>query len=208
MRTLITSIAILLHLSAFAATNYIRAGSSGSGLGGDWANALTDLPTSFTTGDTYLLAGGSYGGHTFALTGGASGTTYLLKATTNDHGTATGWVDYMGTNAIFSSNAGNDANSSVWTINVVNFYIDGMYPTNRLANTNHCGIRLISTVNAANASCMCIRNNGNPADNLVLKHIECQAPVNTNGLSLQYPPIFTQTWPGPTNTLFQNCYAH
>lgn len=89
---------------AQAANHYVRAGAAGSATGADWTNAYTALPATLTRGDTYYIADGSYPGRSFSTA--ASGTTpiTILKATTTDHGTETGWVSTFGDGqATFSS---------------------------------------------------------------------------------------------------------
>jgi hypothetical protein len=84
--------------SASAANHYIRAGATGAANGSSWTDAWTSLPSSYVRGDTYYVAGGTYGsGGTFSTA--ASGTTLITikKATVADHGTATGWQDTYGT---------------------------------------------------------------------------------------------------------------
>ena len=52
---------------------------------------MTDLPTSFVRGDTYYIAGGSYGSHTFSTATSGSTLITIQRATVTDHGTDTGW---------------------------------------------------------------------------------------------------------------------
>jgi hypothetical protein len=83
---------------SLAANHYVRAGATGSGSGSDWTNAYTNLPSSLVRGDTYYVAAGNYGVHTFE--DALSGTTLITVkvATVADHGTSTGWSDtYAGT---------------------------------------------------------------------------------------------------------------
>lgn len=82
---------------------YIRSGATGAGTGADWTNAYTDLPATFTRGETYYVADGSYGSHDF--TTAESGSTYITikKATSSDHGISTGWSSSYGTGeAVFT----------------------------------------------------------------------------------------------------------
>jgi len=96
--------------------HYIRPGATGSNNGSDWVNAYTSLPSNLVRGDTYYLADGSYGSYTFDDS--VSGTTLITvkKATTEDHGTATGWNSSYGDGqAIFKS----------WVFSSDYYYIDG-----------------------------------------------------------------------------------
>jgi hypothetical protein len=82
-----------LPILSLAANHYVRAGATGNGSGSDWTNAYTDLPSSLVRGDTYYIAAGTYGWHTF--NDATSGSTYITvkSATVTDHGTGTGWSD-------------------------------------------------------------------------------------------------------------------
>lgn len=94
-------IVALILLSAIpgladAAVHYVRAGATGNG--SDWANASGQLPASLVRGDTYYIAAGSYGRHTFNDAVSGSAFIYIRKATAADHGTSTGWnTSYAGT---------------------------------------------------------------------------------------------------------------
>jgi hypothetical protein len=87
---------IVFPASLLAANHYIRQGSTGSNNGSDWTNAWTELPENLVRGDTYYVADGTYGAHTF--NDAESGATYISikKATATDHGTDTGWQSSYG----------------------------------------------------------------------------------------------------------------
>lgn len=84
----------LCALSASAADVYIRDGGAGSGSA--WNDALDDLPSSLTRGNTYWIADGTYASYT--LDDAESGTTLITikKATASAHGTETGWLSTYG----------------------------------------------------------------------------------------------------------------
>ena len=88
----------LLSMNIFAAEYYIRAGASGSNNGNDWTNAYTSLPSTYTRGDTYYIASGTYNGN-WVIDSAESGSTwtYIRKATGAGHGTGTGWNDSYAT---------------------------------------------------------------------------------------------------------------
>lgn len=90
----IATLFILQSMNIFAADHYIRAGASGSNNGSDWANAWTVIPGSYTRGDTYYIASGTYTGNV-NITSAESGSTwiYFKKATVSAHGTSIGWND-------------------------------------------------------------------------------------------------------------------
>ncbi|MHB8139325.1 MAG: hypothetical protein ACYDGO_13200 [Smithellaceae bacterium] len=85
---------MVFPISVFAANHYILQGGTGNGT--TWSNALDDLPDTLIRGDTYYIADGTYGEHTF--NDAESGTTYISikKATAGDHGTDTGWQSTYG----------------------------------------------------------------------------------------------------------------
>ena len=93
----------LLGSTAYAATRYVRPGATGSNTGTDWANAYTALPSSLVRGDTYYLADGTYGSYSFDDNASGTNVIYIKKATSADHGDATGWSDSYGAGtALFS----------------------------------------------------------------------------------------------------------
>lgn len=75
---------------------YVRDGATGAANGANWTDAYDDLPAALTRGTTYCVADGAY--ISYALNDAVSGTTVIqiVKATTTDHGTETGWVSTYG----------------------------------------------------------------------------------------------------------------
>ena len=100
IKLLLVAIISILFIGSFGAqaqaAYYVRAGANGANNGSDWTNAYTSLPDSLQRGATYYVADGSYGSYTFNDSN--SGSTYIniKKATTPDHGTATGWSTAYG----------------------------------------------------------------------------------------------------------------
>jgi hypothetical protein len=88
---LIAASALALPLVAGAASHYVRAGATGTATGADWTNAYPKLPATLVRGDTYYLAGGSYGSHVFQDAPSGTATITLVRATNVSHGTPTGW---------------------------------------------------------------------------------------------------------------------
>ena len=75
---------------------YVTPNGSGTKNGSDWNNAYAGLPGSLIRGDTYYLAGGSYGSHTFDDADSGTQMITVKKATASDHGTDTGWSSSYG----------------------------------------------------------------------------------------------------------------
>lgn len=71
--------------------HYICASASGANNGTDWTNAYTSIPASLTRDDVYYFCEGSYGSYTFDDATNGTQKVYLVKATTTDHGTETGY---------------------------------------------------------------------------------------------------------------------
>jgi hypothetical protein len=78
---------------------YVNASAVGSNNGTSWANAWTSLVTAeanVSRGQTLCVADGSYAFTTFNVANSGTSTITIKKATTGDHGSATGWVSTMG----------------------------------------------------------------------------------------------------------------
>jgi hypothetical protein len=89
--------------SVEAATLFCGAAATGNGSGSDWNNQADFDVLTYSRGNTYYLADGSYPSKTFSTA--ASGTTYITikKATGADHGTDVGWLSSYGDGqAVFS----------------------------------------------------------------------------------------------------------
>jgi len=95
-------ILLFLTVQVFSSTIYVRDGDTGNGSA--WDNALDQIPSPITRGDTVFLADGSYTGYNFD--DGLSGSTYIYihKATESAHGSSTGWSSAYGDGvAIFTT---------------------------------------------------------------------------------------------------------
>jgi hypothetical protein len=98
---------ILLYNISTAANHYIRQNANGNADGSDWTNAWTDLPSSFIRGDTYYIADGIYGNHTFSTPENGTERIYIFKATLSSHGTEEGWDNSYGDGvALFTQESG------------------------------------------------------------------------------------------------------
>jgi hypothetical protein len=94
--SLVLAFVCLIPTFSEAANQYVRPGATGRNDGSDWVNAYTKLPTSLKRGDSYYLAGGSYGGYIFADPVSGAAITTIKKATIADHGSTVGWLDAYG----------------------------------------------------------------------------------------------------------------
>lgn len=90
-------ILLALSFNVYSVNHYIRAGATGSANGSDWTNAWTSLTAAtYTRGDTYYVADGSYGPMTFNTAASGTSVITIKKAIVSDHGTETGWVSTYG----------------------------------------------------------------------------------------------------------------
>jgi hypothetical protein len=124
-------LALLFASPLSATTHYVTPSGAGSKNGADWNNAYADIPSSLTRGDTYVLAGGTYGSHTFSTADSGSTYIYIRKAQAgtfngvayNDDLVA-GWnSSYQTTQALFTSSSG-----AQWTITTDYWSFDGVQP--------------------------------------------------------------------------------
>lgn len=190
------------------ANHYVRQGATGSANGSDWTNAWTDLPTSFTRGDTYYVADGDYGSHMFDQSASGSTWIYIKKATSTDHGTETGWDSAYGDGtATFSGPM--PITTNYWSI-------DGQ---SRTTKTSGYGFKVSGL--AANQTAFSIT----AASNVTLKYIEIEhrgrnyatsdrgvgMTSSQSNINLQYlyihdisgPPIISRVC---SDILVEHCY--
>lgn len=98
------------------ANHYIRAGATGNNDGSTWEHAWTDFSSvSWTRGDTYYVADGSYSDVTLDAPESGGTYIYIKKATASDHGTETGWVSTYGDG------------QATWSTNNIGWYIETGY---------------------------------------------------------------------------------
>ncbi|MGZ3769804.1 MAG: hypothetical protein ACXWRG_09105 [Bdellovibrio sp.] len=105
MSAAFASLSILLFSQQPLAANiYVRPGASGNNSGSDWNNAYNGLPAVLLRGNTYYLASGNYGDHTFNDANSGTNLITVKKAIPSDHGTDIGWSSTYGTGqAVFTS---------------------------------------------------------------------------------------------------------
>ena len=172
---------------------YVRAGASGNG--SDWNSALPAIPSTLVRGNTYFVASGAYGSHSFSPLAGTS-YVYIKKATTGDHGTDTGWQSPYGTGqAVFSSS------SWVFVVHMAYLSIDGA--TGSI--TSGYGIKL-TTTGTGQGSGATIYSYSVAPDYLLLKHLELEAPQPNGNLSNFN--LDSHVWPGANGEVISYCYIH
>ncbi len=148
-RTLLLSMIFSLVALAIASatTHYITPSGAGSANGNDWNNAYAGIPGSLTRGDTYVLAGGTYGSHTFSTADSGTNTITIRKAQAgtfngvvyNDDLVA-GWSSsFQTTQALITSSAG-----SQWNVTTDYWNLDGVQPGTKWSSSPSAyGIKMI-----------------------------------------------------------------
>jgi hypothetical protein len=155
-----------LVIHGFAATRYVRAGATGAGTGTDWTNAYPSLPSTLVRGDTYYVAGGTYGSYAFDDPVSGSSTISILKATSADHGTSTGWqTAYGDREAVFSASSG-----AIWTFNTGYYNINGVVGRGKAPGTY--GFRVYSPQSRCSGSDMVLFREGATITNVAWRHID------------------------------------
>jgi hypothetical protein len=165
----------------FAADICVRQGTvGGTGSGADWTNAKTQIPTTFTRGDTIWVAGGS--GYTFSIDRGniAMNSTTVLTIkypTAAAHGPSTGWSDSF-------TNAPADFNPSKIAASYIG--LDGSVGGGPGNFTNNCGFRFFSLSPGVAPFIMISDTFGGPSDrvnvtNVLITHCEVGS-TNTPGI--------------------------
>ena len=135
---------IFACVPCIAATHFITASGSGAKNGSDWNNAFAGIPATLVRGDTYVLAGGSYGSHTFSTP--ASGTTPItirkaqagtFNGVTYNDDLVAGWNStFQTTQAVITS-----ASTTQWQTSTDYWNFDGVQPGTKWA-TSGFGIKI------------------------------------------------------------------
>lgn len=166
MNSLLSQTLILTSFafSISAASVHIKPGGSGDGSGSDWNNARSSIPGDPIRGNTYYIAGGSYGSF---YVGPVAGTNYVVfkKATVSEHGSNVGWVDSYGTSqAVFTWSI---PSGVVW--NLAGSYIQFSGVTG--SGTSGYGFKFV-TYKGAEAAVKINNGVGIAADGLILEYCE------------------------------------
>lgn len=93
-------LALLLVYTGNAANYHVLREATGTRDGSNWVNADTNVPVVQVAGTTYLIGRGIY-----ALPSITNNNLSIVKATTNSHGSDTGWSDAYATLSIFTNSA-------------------------------------------------------------------------------------------------------
>jgi hypothetical protein len=157
--------AIVFATHAGAAAHYVRPGATGANTGADWINAWTSLPARLVRGDTYYLAGGSYGSHTFNDVVSGTQTITLLRATPADHGTGVGWQAAYGNGT---------ATFTHWDVFTDWYVFDGRRrnPDWNLGSTSQYGIRVQFANPPGQKTLRLDDGNGHGGNHLVFRFID------------------------------------
>lgn len=192
---------ILLVLSfptlSFAANHYIRAGASGNGSGDNWTNAHTTFPSNLVRGDTYFVAGGTYGGQGFDTAPSGTNYVYIVKATPGNHGTDVGWSDTYGTSvANFTSTV--TFETDYWVFDGVTGNGDG--------STEAYGFKITTSACTSDSKLLRIDNG---ADFINISHIEMEhCGINNSSYRQDCVYIVSSSDGGSSYINFSHCYMH
>jgi hypothetical protein len=191
---LLTLVFSLFSESASAAKHYVKAGASGNGSGGDWTNAYTALPATLVRGDTYVVAGGSYGSHTFKDP--ASGTTLITirkasSASAYRDDLVAGWnSSYETTQAVFGS----------LTFTSSYYWIDGVTPGTNWPTSN-LGFKVSDSNYPIQMGAQVA-----PASNNTFRNIELATPGSSS--DTEQFNIFELDNEASVNDTWSYCYFH
>ncbi len=184
--------AVAAPVFAHAANHFVRAGATGNGSGSDWTNAYTTLPANLVRGDTYYLAGGNYGSHTFQDADSGTQTISIVRATAMNHGTDVGWqTAYNQGSAIFTH----------WNV-ITDYYVfDGQRrnPDWNLGTFDQYGIRVIGA-NTLRLD----DNNGKGTNFTTFRYVDFQGGGRDTG----YHDSVVYGLTGNSNMTWQYCALH
>jgi hypothetical protein len=171
------------------ANHYVRQGASGANNGNNWTDAWTVLPTSYTRGDTYYVADGSYGSQSFSQNVSGSLYIYIRKAIESDHGTDTGWD---------SSYGDGQATFTTWAFSTSYWDIDGQTGSGKTGYGFKCYSSAVPvTIIKINAG-----------SHILLSHIEASSTVIKGGDVPSQFTVILEATTGGTELSVTNCYFH
>lgn len=186
---------MLLSSPSFAADHFVWDEAPGPTHDGtSWTSAWTDLPSSFVRGDTYYVAGGSYGGHDFDTT--ANGQTIsIIKASAISACTeADGWQAAFATDqAVFSATL---------TIDTSDWLFDGVTGGGPGSWDSGHGIAFKD----GSALHLVILATDNAIDNIVFRHIEFTNEAGPEDGGQDQDQIYS--FEGVDDIEISYCYLH
>lgn len=198
---LFLSLFIFSATPAFTANHYIRDG--GTGDGSAWNNALDDIPSPLTRGDTYYIADGTYTPYLFDDDVDGEIYIYIKKAIESDHGTDTGWdSEYGNGQAIFSNSAAN----YIWNFSTSYYDINGQVGTSN--NETSYGFRLYNTSTSTSFNLIDFDNDGTSYINV--SYTDMEHAGATSGSVDAHAVIYLNEGPGVyfDHITISHCYLH
>ncbi|WKZ32673.1 MAG: Ig-like domain-containing protein [Thermodesulfobacteriota bacterium] len=199
-RTALFAVLLLMVLAfpgkSFADIFYVRADAQGDNSGSDWTNAFRSLPAELLRGSTYYIASGEYPGYTFddpMPEDPALNFIYIKKAIPEDHGTDTGWEDYLG--------EGSADFEATLTFKAGYYEIDGQVGGGPGSWKEGHGIKVRHSGTSDQIKLIRISER---VSNLVFKHVEMYFNTCTtcSGQDIFY------SLSGGSDWTFRNCYMH
>jgi uncharacterized repeat protein (TIGR02543 family) len=190
----------------------VRAGATGTGTGLDWENAYPALPAKLTRGTTYYIADGTYAGQDFDASENGQWI-WILKATSQYHGTDIGWdASYGGGQAIFNSAA--PAGGAIFVFKTGYYVVDGVVGGGPANWTSGHGFVLTSTTGL-----VAIDFRGpswwNPPmpTHIVIAHLEHNAnhvkgSAGIKSSTQTQPDAVYMDLPGTSHIWIHHCYLH
>jgi hypothetical protein len=209
---LLISVFALCQVS-LAANHYIWCNATGSANGNDFTNAYTDLPSSLTRGDTYVIAGDStcsFASHTFSdSTSSSTATITIRHAQASLDSAVAGWQSSFGTD-IAQWNGNGTTSQANWWFDDGDYIIDGEFGAGE--NAGSYGFRMLELVPAAPDSGAFVRigGSGDTISTLTFRHLEIDGggwvglPSTVGGKTA----FFGSSGNTVSNITFQYCYLH
>lgn len=174
LKLVLTVSCLLLPISANAASHYVWCGATGAANGTEWTDAYTDLPSSLTRGDTYYVAGTTsctYGYHDFNDVVSGTLVISIIKATSTNSGSISGWQSSFGTATADWDTVGGPGD--IWTFNTSYYSVNGEYGSPPTADSY--GFRL--------------KNPGNSTSNVNFVDIDGGSSGTLSNVSVTYVEI-------------------
>lgn len=159
MKLFVTIIFLIIVFFTFgySENHYVRSSATGKNDGTNWHDAYKQLPSALVRGDTYYIADGQYPGYAFDTAKSGSQYIYIKKATPEDFGTATGWLDEYGDGTAYFS-ASMIFTTSYWVF-------DGI----KGVNTEGYGFKI--TYSGSGSRVKLVRFDNNPS-HIIIKHVD------------------------------------